>query len=53
MAHITAYVPAHLFRRYQEEWPRDESFSAWLQSELARKLDTKTADALPAGTSIS
>lgn len=39
MAHLTAYVPEHLFRRYQEHWPRDKSFSAWLQAHLAAELD--------------
>lgn len=39
MAHITAYVPEHLFRRYQESWPAQKSFSAWLQERLSAELE--------------
>lgn len=39
MAHLTAYVPEHLFRRYQERWPREKSFSGWLQAHLAAELE--------------
>ena len=54
MAHLTAYIPAHLHRRYQDEWPRDQSFSAWLQEELTAKLDAEAdlhglVEAEPAG----
>lgn len=50
MAHITAYVPEHLFRRYQELWPPERSFSAWLQEHLAAELDA-VAEHEPAGQS--
>lgn len=43
MAHLTAYVPEHLFRRYQQHWPPDKSFSAWLQGQLAAELDAVEA----------
>lgn len=39
MAHLTVYVPEHLFRRYQAHWPREKSLSAWLQQHLAAELD--------------
>lgn len=51
MAHLTAYLPEHLFRRYQESWPREESFSAWLQEQLAAKLEA--SDPAREGTSAA
>lgn len=39
MAHLTVYVPEHLFRRYQDHWPAQRSLSQWFQEGLRAELE--------------
>lgn len=38
MPRVTNYLPGDLFRRYKEEFPRNESLSGLLQDALERRL---------------